>query len=49
VAQVEGEKRHIELHFSTTADDPETAGNRLDKAVSDLSELVRMNGGKISK
>ncbi|HVP16934.1 MAG TPA: molybdopterin-binding protein [candidate division Zixibacteria bacterium] len=49
MAQVEGERRHIELHFSTTADDPETAGSRLDKAVSELSELVRMNGGKISK
>jgi molybdenum cofactor synthesis domain-containing protein len=47
IAQVEGERSHIELHFSTTADDPETAKNRLDKSVSDLSELVRKNGGKI--
>jgi molybdenum cofactor synthesis domain-containing protein len=47
VAQVEGERSHIELHFSTTADDPETAQNHLDKSVSELSELVRKNGGKI--
>lgn len=47
VAQVEGKRSHIELHFSTTADDPETAKNRLDKSVSELSELVRKNGGKI--
>jgi molybdenum cofactor synthesis domain-containing protein len=47
VAQVEGKRSHIELHFSTTAEDPETARNRLDKSVSELSELVRKNGGKI--
>jgi molybdenum cofactor synthesis domain-containing protein len=47
VAQVEGGRSHIELHFSTTADDPETARKRLDKSVSQLSELVHKNGGKI--
>jgi nicotinamide-nucleotide amidase len=49
IVQVEGEKSHIELHFSTTADDPETARNRLDKSISELSELVQKNGGKIRK
>ena len=47
VAKVEEGKSHIELHFSTTADDPETARNRLDRSVSELSDLVRKNGGKI--
>jgi molybdopterin-biosynthesis enzyme MoeA-like protein len=47
--KVEGQKSHIELHFSTTAHDPETARSRLDAAVSHLSELVRKNGGRISK
>jgi molybdenum cofactor synthesis domain-containing protein len=45
----EGQKSHIELHFSTTANDPETARKRLDKAVAQLSELVQNNGGKIGK
>jgi len=45
--QTEGRRSHIELHFSTTAEDPETAKNRLDKAMAQLSELVRKNGGKI--
>lgn len=48
-AQVEGQKSHIELHFSTTANDPETARSRLDAAVSELSELVQRDGGKIRK
>jgi molybdenum cofactor synthesis domain-containing protein len=47
--QVEGRESHIELHFSTTTDDPETARNHLDAAVSRLSELVQKNGGKIRK
>jgi len=47
VAQVEGARSHIELHFSTTADDSETAKDRLDKSMSELSELVRKNGGKV--
>jgi molybdenum cofactor synthesis domain-containing protein len=47
--QVEWQKSHIELHFSTTADDHETGRNRLDEAVSELSELVRKNGGKMRK
>ena len=47
VVQAEGVRSHIELHFSTTAEDPEIARNRLDKSVAELSELVRKNGGKI--
>jgi molybdopterin-biosynthesis enzyme MoeA-like protein len=47
--QIEGQKSHIELHFSTTADDPETAKNRLNKAIAQLSELVQKNNGKIRK
>lgn len=45
--QTEGQRSHIELHFSTTAEDPETAKSRLDKAITQLSELVPKNGGKI--
>lgn len=48
-AQLEGKKSHIELHFSTTADDPKTAKNRLDKAVRQLSDLVQINGGKVTE
>ena len=47
--QIEGQKSHIELHFSTTADDPETANNRLNKAIAQLSDLVQKNNGKITK
>ena len=46
-SQVEGKKSHIELHFSTTADNSKTAKNRLSRAVVQLSELVRENGGKV--
>ena len=45
----EGQKSHIELHLSTTVDDPETAKKRLGKAVAQLSELVLKNGGKVRK
>jgi molybdenum cofactor synthesis domain-containing protein len=45
--QTEGQRSHIELHFSTTAEDPEAAKSRLDKAITQLSELVPKNGGKI--
>lgn len=47
--QVEGRRSHIELHFSTTAEDSETAKFRLDKAMAQLSELVLENGGRVSK
>jgi molybdenum cofactor synthesis domain-containing protein len=46
--QVEGKKSHIELHFSTIGEDPKTEKDRLDKAVEQLSELVKENGGKVS-
>lgn len=45
--QTEGKKSHIELHFSTTAQGRKTAKNRLDKAVIQMSELVKKNGGLI--
>jgi nicotinamide-nucleotide amidase len=47
--QVEGKKSHIELHFSTMAEDSRTARDRLDKAMAHLSELVQKNGGRVSK
>jgi nicotinamide-nucleotide amidase len=47
--QVEGRRSHIELHFSTTAEDSETARFRLDKTMAQLSELVLKNGGRVSK
>jgi len=45
--QTEGQGSHIELHFSTTAEDPKTAKKRLNKAKVQLSELARKNGGRI--
>ena len=47
--QTEGKRSHIELHFSTRAEDSETAGHRLDKAIVHLSELVQNGGGKVSR
>jgi molybdenum cofactor synthesis domain-containing protein len=46
-SQVEGQKSHIELHFTTTSDDVNTAKNRLNKAVAHLSELVLENDGRV--
>lgn len=37
---------HIELHFSTTAENPKEAKDRLGKAIVQLSELIGKNGGK---
>ena len=45
----EEKKPHIEIHFSTTAKDSNTARNRLGKAMVQLSELVQRNGGKIKQ
>jgi molybdopterin-biosynthesis enzyme MoeA-like protein len=39
--QVEGKKSHIELHFSTTAEKSKIAKNWLDKAIAQMSELVK--------
>lgn len=47
-AQVEGKKSHIELHFSTTSEDPNTGKTCLEKAILQLSELVRSNDGEVS-
>ncbi len=49
VPQVEGKKSHIELHFSTTAEDGNIARDRLNSAIVQLSDLVRRNGGTVSK
>jgi molybdenum cofactor synthesis domain-containing protein len=46
-SQTEGKEPHIELHFSTTSDNPTSAKTQLDKAITQLSELVLKNGGKI--
>ncbi|MEM2970921.1 MAG: nicotinamide mononucleotide deamidase-related protein [Candidatus Bathyarchaeia archaeon] len=43
----EERKPHIELHFSTTAEDSKTAKDRLGKAIIQLTELVQKSGGKI--
>jgi molybdopterin-biosynthesis enzyme MoeA-like protein len=45
--QTEGQKSHIELHFSTMSSDGETARTWLRRAVDQLSELVERSGGKI--
>jgi molybdenum cofactor synthesis domain-containing protein len=44
--QTEGQKSHIELHFSTMATDPKTAKSWLNRAMDQLSELVQKNDGK---
>lgn len=43
----EEKKPHIELHFSTTAKDSKTARDRVGKALIQLSELVKKEGGKV--
>jgi molybdenum cofactor synthesis domain-containing protein len=37
----------IELHLSTTAEEPETAKNRIGKALIQISEMVQSKGGKV--
>jgi len=39
-------KPHLELHFSTVAEDSITAKNRVSKALIQITELVQMRGGK---
>jgi nicotinamide-nucleotide amidase len=46
--QVEGQKSHIELHFSITTQETKTARNHLKAAKQQLSKLVQEKGGKIS-
>ncbi|MGQ9530225.1 MAG: nicotinamide mononucleotide deamidase-related protein [Candidatus Bathycorpusculaceae bacterium] len=43
----EERKPHIEIHFSTTAENSKTARDRIGKAIIQLSELVQKSGGKI--
>ncbi|MEM3577098.1 MAG: nicotinamide mononucleotide deamidase-related protein [Candidatus Bathyarchaeia archaeon] len=43
----EEKKPQIELHFSTTAKDSKTAKDRVGKALIQLSELVKKEGGKV--
>jgi molybdenum cofactor synthesis domain-containing protein len=38
---------HLEIHFSTTAKNSKTAKKRLEKAIIQLSELVKKNNGRI--
>ena len=45
--QIEGQKSCIELHFSTTANDVETAKKHLHRAIKRMTELVQSSGGKI--
>jgi nicotinamide-nucleotide amidase len=47
--QTEGTSSHIELHFSTRAEDSETAMDRLEKAIVHLSEQVQNSGGSVSR
>ena len=44
-----GEERisRIELHFSTTTEDTETAKKRVGRAVIQISEMIKKKGGKI--
>jgi molybdenum cofactor synthesis domain-containing protein len=43
-----GEKvPHLELHLSTTAENSNTAKNRVSRALIQLSELIKQKGGKI--
>ena len=45
----EEKKPHIEIHFSTTAKNSQTAKNRLGKAIIQLSELILKRGGKVKQ
>jgi molybdenum cofactor synthesis domain-containing protein len=38
---------HIELHFSTTSDDQSVAKQRIEKAILQISEIIRGRGGRI--
>ena len=44
----EGERSHIELHFSTTATNSKIAHDRLNKAIEQLADHVQKSGGKIT-
>lgn len=38
---------HLELHFSTTSENPEVARQRIERAILEISEIIREKGGKI--
>lgn len=38
---------HLELHFSTTSEDPKVAKQRIERAILQISEIIRERGGKI--
>ncbi|MBS7653664.1 MAG: nicotinamide mononucleotide deamidase-related protein [Candidatus Bathyarchaeia archaeon] len=38
---------HIELHFSTTSDDQDAARQRIERAILQISEIIRARGGRI--
>lgn len=48
-SHVKGEEKtaKIELHFSTTSKNAETAKNRVGRAIIQISEMIRKKGGKI--
>jgi len=39
---------HLELHFSTTSDDSKVARQRIERAILQLSEMIRKKGGVIT-
>jgi molybdopterin-biosynthesis enzyme MoeA-like protein len=45
--RVEGQGPHIELHFSTTTEHRTVAKKQLNRAIGQLSLLVRKSGGRI--
>jgi molybdenum cofactor synthesis domain-containing protein len=40
---------HIELHLSTTAEEPPTAKNRVSRAIIQITETIQAKGGKITR
>jgi nicotinamide-nucleotide amidase len=40
---------HIELHLSTTAEDPAKAKNRVSRAMIQITEIIQARGGKITR
>ena len=39
---------HLELHFSTTSDDPKIARQRIERTILQLSEMIKRKGGTIT-
>jgi molybdopterin-biosynthesis enzyme MoeA-like protein len=38
---------HLEIHLSTTSDDPKTARQRIGRVVIQISEMIQEKGGKV--